>query len=357
MRVLQLIDSLEPGGAERLAVTLANGLQSKVAFSAICATRKEGPFKNNIKKEVPYLLLRKKSAFDFASYFRLRKFIKQHRISIIHAHSSSFFTAFVMRLFGLRVKIIWHDHFGNSEFLHNRKHGALKIASLFFYNTIVVNHNLKVWVEQKLFVKEAILLNNFIPSDTEEIKTTKLQGEKGKRIVCLANLRPQKDHLLLLNAFKTVLESYPDWTLHLLGKDFEDEYSQDINNIVKDLKDKAFVYGSVPDVINTISQAEIGVLSSKSEGLPISLLEYGKSKLAVISTDVGDCKKVIIDHKTGLLVPKEDEKKLSDSLLRLIKDSNLRNDIGNELHRHVIANFSEQAVLDKVINIYAKKTI
>ena len=63
MRVLQLIDSLEAGGAERMAVSYANSLSKKIAFSGLIATRKEGQLLSQINQNVDYLFLNKKNKF------------------------------------------------------------------------------------------------------------------------------------------------------------------------------------------------------------------------------------------------------------------------------------------------------
>ena len=57
MRVVQMIDSLESGGAERMAVTIANELVGQVSFSGLLSTRIEGNLKSAIDKEVYYLFL------------------------------------------------------------------------------------------------------------------------------------------------------------------------------------------------------------------------------------------------------------------------------------------------------------
>lgn len=61
MRVVQIIDSLHPGGSERIAVSMANGLAGKVEVSHICVTREEGILKETICKKVQYLYLNKKA--------------------------------------------------------------------------------------------------------------------------------------------------------------------------------------------------------------------------------------------------------------------------------------------------------
>ena len=143
MRVVQLIDSLEPGGAERMAVNLANVLAEKLEFSGLIATRKEGDLKLSIKSNVEYKFLKKKRKIDFNSVLNLRKFVKSNNVSFIHAHSSSFFLAFLLKLTYPKIKIVWHDHYGNSEFLEKRSFRALKITSLLFFGIISVNERLK----------------------------------------------------------------------------------------------------------------------------------------------------------------------------------------------------------------------
>lgn len=65
MRILQLIDSLEAGGAERMAVNYANALTDAIDFSGLVATRKEGPLLSQLGNKVSYLYLNKKAAVDF----------------------------------------------------------------------------------------------------------------------------------------------------------------------------------------------------------------------------------------------------------------------------------------------------
>jgi len=302
MKTLQVIDTLDTGGAEKLAVTYANALATEVERSFLCATRKEGMLKNQVATEVGYLFLERKSRFDFGAMKRLKAFIKENDITIVHAHSTSFFIVFLTKLFYPKFKMVWHDHYGNSEFLAERKAFMIKMASYVMNGVISVNKQLKTWAENNLAVSNVVYLSNF-PVKSETVKaSTQLHGIEGKRIVCLANLRPQKDHFNLLKAFEMVAKD--GWTLHLVGKDTEDDYSRQIKLYIHDhqLAKKVFVYGSREDVSNILNQCDIGVLSSKSEGLPIALLEYGLHKVAVLTTDVGECNRVVSDETKGYIV-------------------------------------------------------
>ena len=118
MRIVQIIDSLDIGGAEKMAINYANSLVNTIEFSGLVSTRKEGLLKNQINSNVAYLFLNKKNAIDFIAIFKLRKFCKVNKVTHLQAHSSSFFTAFLVKITLLDIKIIWHDHNGLSEFIY-----------------------------------------------------------------------------------------------------------------------------------------------------------------------------------------------------------------------------------------------
>ncbi len=131
IRVIQLIDSLEPGGAERMAVTIANGLVEEVAFSGLVVTRLEGGLKNTLDKSVGYSFVNKKKAIDFSALLRLRDFIKTNKVNTIHAHGSSYFFAVLLKLTMPSVRIFWHDHFGN-RVKSQKGYFLLRLFSIFF---------------------------------------------------------------------------------------------------------------------------------------------------------------------------------------------------------------------------------
>ncbi len=351
LRVIQIIDSLSVGGAEVLAVNIANELSEKNIESHICVTRKEGPLKKSISGRVGYLFLKRKRAFDLNAFFILRKYIKENRIDIIHAHSTSFFIATCVKLMYPKVSIVWHDHFGKSEFLEQRKSKVLKLSSNFFKVIIAVNSDLKNWAIKNLNTSNVLFLKNF-PLFINKEKITNLKGVKGKRIVHLAGYRPQKDHFNLLNAFSLFLKDNPDWTLHLIGKNYQDDYGIEISNFLNndELKGSVFEYGVCSDVEYILSQSDIGVLSSKSEGLPVSLLEYGLARLPVLVTNVGECSKVVL-NKNGLVSP-NNSKEFARKLNSISNNLEMRKELSNDLNNEVVHSFSSKVVINKLIEIY-----
>ncbi len=348
MRILQIIDSLEGGGAERMAVNYANALANRIQFSGLIVSRKEGPLRSQINKNVSYLFLSKKRALDLQSVFKFRKFVVANKVEVIHAHSTSFFLAFLLKITYPTVKLIWHDHYGDSEFLSKRPFLILKFVLSFFNGIISVNKKLKIWAEQKLKFKNVVYLPNFPSIQTKISKQTILQGMQGKRIVSLANLRVQKNHFLLLEVAKKIKLSHPAWTFHLVGKDFDDEYSNQVKSLILEfnLENTVFVYGSRNDIENILEQAAIGILTSQSEGLPVALLEYGLHKKPVVVTKVGEIPLVVQDGINGFVIETSSIPLFYDALVKLIENDTLGADFGNKLEKTVANYYSEEAVID-----------
>ena len=352
MRILQIIDSLEAGGAERMAVSYANALADKIDFSGLVATRKEGALRNQLSVNVSYLFLNKKKAIDSLALFRLRNHVVQNKVTHIHAHGTSFFTAFLLKIMYPKIQLIWHDHYGNSEFLESRPLIGLKVVMPFFKGIIAVNKKLKRWSEEKKLSKKVIYLPNFPSQDSDVIGHTFLKGTMGKRIISLANLREQKNHFLLVEVAKMIKKSHPDWTFHLVGKDFEDDYSQEIKNRILNfhLENSIFIYGSKQDVKNILEQSTIAVLTSFSEGLPVALLEYGWHGKPVVVTNVGEIPMLIQNGSNGFVVETNTVSSFYEALIKLIESDTLQVNFGKTLRQDIINNYSEESVIDEYLN-------
>ena len=295
MKILQLIDTLHVGGAERVALNYANSLPNYGIESHICITREKGVLYDDLNTGVKVHFLNKKSTFDILALNRLSNIIKKNNIDIVHAHGTSWFFAVVSKIAGGNFKLIWHDHYGNSEFLHSREAWFLGVFSKNFNGIITVNEKLAEWAKKKLHCRRVIFLNNFINrKEQNSERQFLLKGDAKSKFICVANLRPQKDHHTLLKAFNLVKNQNKEVSLHLFGKDFKDEYSRSLIQQFESTS-SVFWYGEDNNIPSYLMEADIGVLSSLSEGLPLVLLEYAQAGLGVICTDVGECRNVIGD--------------------------------------------------------------
>ncbi len=309
LRVLQLIDSLRPGGAERMAVNTANSLEPFVNGSFLCCTRQEGLLKEELKPEVGYLFLDKKSSLDPKAILKFTKYIRKNKIDIIHAHGTSWFLGVLMKLSN-KVKLVWHDHYGESENLEARSIKVLKPLSGYFDGIISVNKVLKRWAEKTLKAERVIHLNNFIVENGIKSPFPKLKGEINSfKIICVGNIRPQKDHLNLLRAFEIAAASNRMISLHLIGEDPDTAYSKAVLEKISSsaAADRIFFYGTQKNISKILKQANLGILSSRSEGMPLALLEYGMAALPVVCTNVGQIPEVV--GNAGILVDRNNSER------------------------------------------------
>lgn len=356
VKVLQLIDSLDIGGAERMSVNLANALTGKGVESFLCATRRGGALESMIDPKVRTRILHKRSPLDPKALYRLIRFIRENGITVIHAHSSSFLTAILVKPF-TGAKVVWHDHYGNAELLEKRPTMAIGLASFFFDAVISVNEKLAQWSRNNLHLagEKVIYLPNFATL-TPQNHALDLPGDKESRIVCLANLRRQKDHMTLLKAFKTAWGKEPKWHLLLVGDDKKDIYSREIKVYIdrNGLGEHVHILGSRNDSADILLASTIGVLSSISEGLPVALLEYGLAGLPVVTTAVGQCPEVVQEGRYGKLVPPQAPEVLSTALLELMRQKKSRELLGKAFQRHVVDRYSQKSIISRVVTLYEK---
>jgi glycosyltransferase involved in cell wall biosynthesis len=336
-----------------MAVTYANALVGQVEGSYLCCSRMEGMLKESLMAEVEYLFLNKKSSLDLKAILKLRSFIKSRQITIVHAHSTSFFLAGCLKLTGLKFKLVWHDHYGESELLKERNYKVLKIFSRLFSGIISVNTKLKEWAEQYLECRNVVEIKNFIPESISEINSgIKLKGkEEDFKIICVANLRPQKDHLNLIKAFESLSADLP-CSLHLIGEDPKTQASNSILKSLKDspLKENIYYYEAQAEILSLLHQADLGILSSRSEGLPVALLEYGIAGLPVVCTNVGKCAEVI--GQNGRIVEANDPKALANGIRFYLENKEKMKLDAENFRVSVMENYSQKAVIKKILGFY-----
>jgi glycosyltransferase involved in cell wall biosynthesis len=205
------------------------------------------------------------------------------------------------------------------------------LASFFFHGIIAVNFNLKKWAVKRLHCQHVIYLPNYTTIDSSVKKETILKGHQGKRVLCLANLRHQKNHFMLLEVAEKMKAIHPDWTFHLVGNDLNDDYSKKIT-------------------LHIIEQSDITVLTSNSEGLPVALIEYGLLSKPTITTNVGEIPLIITNSLNGYVVPIKDAEAFFQKLLILVNDEALRMKMGQNLNATIKEQNSEEAVLQQYMN-------
>ena len=111
-------------------------------------------------------------------------------------------------------------------------------------------------------------------------------------------------------------------------------------------------WGYQKEMVPIFQSTHIVCLPSYREGLPKVLIEAASCGLPIVSTDVPGCREIVRDDFNGILVPKGDSFSLSNALLRLIEDPDLRAKMGKRSRELVLDKFSSKHVIAKTLNIY-----
>ncbi|TVP46536.1 MAG: glycosyltransferase [Mongoliibacter sp.] len=316
MRILQLIDTLEMGGAERMAVNIANAFSEVGIESFLAVSRKEGPLSKFLLPGVTLHSLQKRSTFDLKAFKKLMGLVKEIKPDILHAHSTSIYWAVGIRMFFPKVKLIWHDHLGvNEEVIRDNPRKELKIFSKFIHGIITVNSEIRDW-----WIKEL----GFSPNKIKYIKNFPFLNFKKKKklnpipnILHVANFRKEKGHLNLLKAVEILQAQHFDFHLKLIGQVMDEQIFQEVNKLINTngWNNQVSVLGPIEDVGEVLLSGDVGLVCSDREGLPVALLEYGLAGLKVISTDVGICAEVLGQGQYGYIVPANSPSHLAETIV------------------------------------------
>lgn len=358
MKVMQITDWLEPGGKERVAVNLANMLPRDRFDSYLCTTRvSRGGLERILANDVGRLRLDRTRAVDISAMRRLVEFNVLHQIDVMHAHGSSLFLASLASLFAPHPAVVWHDHYGPYR-RDDRPAWLYRIAAARIDGVIAVNQALLDWSRERLRIapERTWYLPNFV-AETRLVSaapTVGLPGRRGNRVVCVAHLRPQKDHRTLLQAFAIVVRTVPDAHLLLLGGQSDGRYAAGLIELAEslDLRRSISFLGQRDDVPTVLAQSDVGVLSSESEGFPLALIEYGLAGLPAVSTNVGQCAEILDHGRSGLLVDGGDPRALAAALTDLLTDPERRRVLGGSLRARVRDHYTAGPLLERICGIY-----
>ena len=145
MKIVQVIDSLDFGGSERMAVNMANAFANDSDRSVLVVTRKSGGLVDSLDPQVEYHLLGKRSPFDIAAFFKLFKIIQIEKPDLLHAHSTSVFWCMLVKLFRPSTKVVWHHHLGLSDLVRAKPRPVIVWLSKWFHGALLVNKRLLEW--------------------------------------------------------------------------------------------------------------------------------------------------------------------------------------------------------------------
>ncbi|HEX5150802.1 MAG TPA: glycosyltransferase [Parafilimonas sp.] len=303
MKIFQIIPSLSDGGAERFVVDLCNQLagdRHKVTLCSLFAL--EGSyqyFKQELLTDVELISLDKKPGFDISVIFKLKKILNKYRPDVIHTH---------VRALNYLLPILMMDTYNVIHTVHNDANKEIandrerRVRYWFYQKKKVIpvtisNESDRTFKHVYPNVTSTVIYNGTRkPAPSTQFETIKRFFEDTRHnnaariFVHIGRLKNQKNHLLLISAFKKLLEDGVNALLIMIGAERDGEESRQIALAIKKAcagtRNIIWIGGNQP-ATDYLMLADFFCLSSIYEGMPISLIEAFATGCLPICTPVG----------------------------------------------------------------------
>ncbi len=280
--------------------------------------------------------------------WRLAKLFRSWQADIVHTHNERplIYAAPAARL--ARVQRILHTKHGRGTGMSRRQNFLASLAARWTDRFVCVSQDSAQQAsEAGVSSKRLLTLHNGI--DTQQFAFT---GPcHGGPAVIVARLCADKDHATLLHAVALAIRQAPDFRLLIAGDGPCMGELQQLATTLGITRHVQFL-GLVRDVVGLLGRARTFVLSSISEGVPLTLLEAMATGLPVVATRVGGMAEVVTDSVTGLLVPPRDPAALASALLKIHADENLAHTLGMAGRRHVEHSFDARRMVAQYEEMY-----
>jgi glycosyltransferase involved in cell wall biosynthesis len=314
-RVLTLIDKpIAIGGAERLAVDLSIGLDPERFDRYFYATRTSPLPQLDDELRVggvDFRSLRRRSRFDLFAWRSLVRFLRREQIDVVHAHlfGSNFWASVLGRFFGVPV-VVAHEHTWSYVGHPLRRFADRHVIARFADTIIAVSQadaDKMVRIEGIPAEKITVIRNGIHEprpdTDPERVRSEIGIGSDAFVVASVAVIRPQKRLDRLIEAAVTLREDVPGIQILIVGAGYAEETAK-LEALVADrgVGDTISFLGARMDAPNVMAAADIGIICSDYEGIPLSLLEFMALERPVVATAVGGIPEVLQDGETGMLV-------------------------------------------------------
>lgn len=303
-RILQIIPNLLTGGAERFVVDLSNKLAQKYEVRLILFYSPDALpnqiLLNDLDAKIKVEFLGKKTGFDFSVFSKLKKIIKDYNPSVIHTHLGVFRYVAPVLLLMRRYKAIHTVHndaereaaVGKKDILYRN----FMYKRRYIFPVTISEANSVSFRKYYPGIGFSMIYNgrtrsnaspeiNKVRDTIEGLNKTSLT----RIFIFVGRLNDQKNPLLLISAFKRIVSEKADAILLMLGRTGDSETEQGIFREIAMLQPehKIFYLGEKLNVTDYLKQAHFFCLSSRYEGMPISLIEAFENGLIPVVTPVG----------------------------------------------------------------------
>ncbi|APG26448.1 hypothetical protein A7E78_00340 [Syntrophotalea acetylenivorans] len=357
LNVLHVVLGLEIGGLEKFVLGLVKGSKKEVVPHILCL-QKKGALGERIF-DVPIFELDCSEGIKPKVVLDIYKIIKKLKIEVIHTHNPSphFYGALAGFFAGVPVV---HTKHGRNYPGSKKKVLLNRLSTAFTSKIVAVSHEAaevcrlteKV-PEQKIHtIWNGVDVSAFLPANGKKPLLSSLGIDDTNVVVgIVARLSPEKNHSCLLRAFAETQSEFPLGRLLIVG---DGVLRQQLEAEVKSLGlgTSVIFTGSRHDVPELLREFDVFCLSSKTEGLPLTVLEAMACSLPVVATNVGGNSEAVKDGETGFLVESDDSAALGIRLKSLLGDGDLRKQMGEAGRLLAENHFDSQSTVKCYVDLY-----
>lgn len=356
MRILQVIPVLDMAGAETMCQNLSVELHEMGHdVLVISLYTKETPLTENLRKNgIPVKFLGKKTGLDILCFYRLYREIRKFQPDVVHSHIyAGKYAHIAASAAGVKVKVHTVHSIAQKEAAPNNQ----KINRVLFNKMGVLPVALSEEIRQS--IAEVYHLNpteipiacNGIPMERCEPCSAYLKTATS--FIHVGRFYEVKNHENLIRGFVKAHEHYPAIQLRLYG---DGPLRQDMEDLVAELQAQDFIHfmGLTNDVYSAMAKADVFILPSIYEGMPMTLIEAMATGLPIITTPVGGIVDMLEDGKEAVFTG-TDSASIAESVSMLVDNAALRRSLG-QAARMKAKRFSAKAMAKKYLEIYSEGT-
>jgi sugar transferase (PEP-CTERM/EpsH1 system associated) len=360
-RVLHVLNTLQTGGAEYLVLNVAKTYDKSRFEMMVCSMGGDGEIGDELRAlGVPVFVLTRRQGLDPLLVPRLLRLIRRERVKVVHTHNVApwLYAGIAARLGGARVCHTEHSNlFPQQRALRRAERLLGKISKAVICDGEDVRRQLIE--EQKLSPRNVVTIYNGVDTALYARPVDRTAGRRALGladdtpvVATVARLEPVKDQVMLLRAFERVGSELPEARLVLVGDgSVRGELEQQARR--PGLAGRVLFLGRRADVAALLPLFDVFVLSSVSEGLPLTVLEAMAAGLPCVSTSVGAVPEAVVEGQTGLLVPTGDSDRMATALIRLLRDPGLRRQLGTAGQKRARAEFDLKSMTRRYEDLYS----
>ncbi len=362
-RVLYVIATLDPAGAERQMAHLCRRLPRGEFEPAVCALTRGGPLEEDLRRAaIPVHVLHKRGRWDLSVLPRLVALIRRFRPDLVHTWlpTANTLGRAAALAAGTRVIIaseraadVWKGPLRRATDRALTRPTARILTNAYAVRRFLVE---RIGLPEK---KIEVIHNGFDLVEFDDAAARPLQGPVPESadaavIGAVARLEPQKGFPWLIEAAALLRrQKAPPFQVWIAGAGPEEDALRRLAR-ASGVAEQVRFLGLRLDVPALMGRFDLLALPSLWEGLPNVVLEAMAARRAVAATRVNGTPEAVEDGRTGLLIPPRDAPALADALAALLRDAPRRRALGEAGRQRVATEFSMTRMVERTTEVYRR---